>query len=460
MSTNIIDIETLIIGAGPGGLATAYQLAKSGCKSLTVEQSDQPGGLMRSFVHGEFTLDIGRKELPGRLSDVDQLWSEVLGADLCNYDRRLGVLYQGKIYETERSHGGLTYGMSPLEFLGGLTQMIGGRLSSRNTPVTYQDQVYRRIGERFAKIFYQGYDQKIGGVRWDQRQAEVESTTKTATTSWRHILRRAFAAKSTPIPWRHPAYGSGQVCTSLHQQAADRGAEFWFDTAVSKIGTEGDRVTEVRVMRGGDECQLRPKTVVSSLPIEILARLLDLPAPTAKPSVAERRSTICVYLFFDEPPRFPHSWLKVTCPRLKAGRVTNYSIFSRKMVPSGKTCLCVEFCCLGQDPLLDESDERLKELALAEVAGADLVDKARFFDHLVRRLPGVDGATDLNDWWNPTRREMLDRSRKFANLYCICQPGTDYASWCGLEAANAIVQGSRSSFDRDMDPAALFGLPG
>lgn len=116
-------------------------------------------------------------------------------------------------------------------------------------------------------------------------------------------------------------------------------------------------------------------------------------------------------------------------------------------------------CCLGRDPLLDENDENLRDLALAEVASAGLVDRERIFDHLVHRLLGVDGATDLNDWWNQARPKTLGEVRKIKNLYCICQPGTDFASWCGVEAAKAILAGRRESFDRDKDAVALFGVP-
>jgi len=208
------------------------------------------------------------------------------------------------------------------------------------------------------------------------------------------LLRRI---ESTPIPWRHPAYGSGQVCTSLQQQAEQKGAQFWFDTALNKIETDDGNVSLVHVKRGSEELQIRPKVVVSSLPIEFLARLLGLPKPASTPAITERRSTLCVCLFFDEAPRFPHSWLKVTCPNLKAGRITNYAIFSRNMVPSDKTCLCVEFCCLGQDPLLDEDDESIRDLAIAEASGAGLVVPTAEAIVSVKRMNKVDWIAEHDD---------------------------------------------------------------
>ena len=36
---------------------------------------------MRSIKYGEFTVDLGRKELYNRIAKVDALWSEILGPD-------------------------------------------------------------------------------------------------------------------------------------------------------------------------------------------------------------------------------------------------------------------------------------------------------------------------------------------------------------------------------------------
>jgi protoporphyrinogen oxidase len=75
------DIHTLIIGAGPSGIAAAHKLTDAGVSPLIVEKSDAAGGLMRCLTRGEFTMDMGRKELYTRLPQVDQLWRRILGDD-------------------------------------------------------------------------------------------------------------------------------------------------------------------------------------------------------------------------------------------------------------------------------------------------------------------------------------------------------------------------------------------
>lgn len=55
--------DTVIIGAGNGGLACACLLAKSGQKVLVLEQSHIPGGFATSFRRGRFEFDVSLHEL-------------------------------------------------------------------------------------------------------------------------------------------------------------------------------------------------------------------------------------------------------------------------------------------------------------------------------------------------------------------------------------------------------------
>jgi protoporphyrinogen oxidase len=56
-------VHTLILGAGPAGLAAGYTLAKAGLGPVVLDRDKVPGGLMRSIPRGDFVVDVGRKEL-------------------------------------------------------------------------------------------------------------------------------------------------------------------------------------------------------------------------------------------------------------------------------------------------------------------------------------------------------------------------------------------------------------
>jgi len=465
-------VGTLVLGAGPAGLAAAYELSRSQSPSvLVLERADEAGGLMRSMHRGPFIVDIGRKELYSRIPEVNRLWSELLGEEYRSYSHRVGILFRGRIFERSRQFRGVRRGMPWSLFLaGGLDYVWSVLARAPFRPRSYEDFAYRKRGALFTQVLSQPFHEKFGGRRWADLPAPA--ATKTDFAHWARGIsdrwRDAFepsTSRGRPVEWRHPAQGTGQICTKLQHAIEEAGGRFRFGAEVTQIGVADGRIETVTAQVGQETCRLRPQHVISSLPVERLASLLwpDKTSETqSTQNVAPRRSTILVYLFLDEVPRFPHCWLHVTCPETTAGRITNYAAFGRDMVPAGKTCLCVEFFCGDQDRLLACGEHEIEALALDECARGGLIDPARCFDSFEMRLPGTNAATKLDDWLTDDRRRIVSALKQFSNLYDVNRPGTDMASYAGMQAAAAVLSGVRSRFDDIADPttpSAVFDSP-
>lgn len=67
--SNSFDI--IVIGAGLGGLASAFELARAGKKVLLLEQHNLPGGYASSFVRGRFEFEPSLHEMPDMRSVKD-----------------------------------------------------------------------------------------------------------------------------------------------------------------------------------------------------------------------------------------------------------------------------------------------------------------------------------------------------------------------------------------------------
>ena len=60
------NVEILIIGAGPAGLAAAISAYQHGIKSiLIIERESEPGGILRQCIHNGFGLHRFKEELTG-----------------------------------------------------------------------------------------------------------------------------------------------------------------------------------------------------------------------------------------------------------------------------------------------------------------------------------------------------------------------------------------------------------
>jgi protoporphyrinogen oxidase len=406
---------------------------------------------MRTLIHNGFFLDIGRKELYSRNPIVHQFCTEILGPHYRTYPRRFASLYRGRIIEQSGAYRSFTRGMPIGMFIRVAADVVLSRIRyTLIRPKNYAEWVYGGTGRLYSQITEQAYWEKIQGKPWSEMPVPAADgrPRRLRFGGLGEMLSRAHGAAVPVTEWRHPARGAGQICTLLEGGAADAGARFEFQCAISNLETDADRVTAVTVRTPTGTMLLRPEHVVSSLPIQALTALLP---PHFRPAHAHdgsppKRSTRLVYLFLREPPRFPHAWLEVSSPDLRVGRVTNFAGFNGDMVPQGHTCLCVEYFCTGDDPLLAVSDDALRDLALREMASAHLVDPAACFDTLVLTLPGADAAINLRAW-KAAVQPYLDALRPLSNLYYINRPSTDQALFAGLLAADAVINGNRRAFD-------------
>ncbi len=467
MNTNEEKVHSLVLGAGPAGLAAAYTLAKAGHKPVVVEKGKTAGGLMRSIQRGDFIVDIGRKELYNRLTKVDQLWADLLGGDYRYYPHRGGILFDGHIIEISPAFRGFRRGMSWGMFLGCAWDLVSSRMRNGGSPPrNLEEHFYQKRGRRLTQIISQGFQEKLSGKKW----ADValppdykESRDASFFTTLKGLIVRTFSQKEVNTfqgRWRHPAKGTGQICAALERGTLEHGGTFHLGANLLEMDSADGLIQTVKVEVNGRTLTYRPEYVVSSIPPQFLLKLLlkdrfDSIDENLKAPPSSKKTIVLVYLCLNEQPRFPHAWLNVTCRKTQMGRITNYTGLGGDMVPAGKTCLCCEFFCPAGDPLLEHDDPALVELALSDCARFGLVDRSKCFDQLVLRLPGADASQNRHNWMSSMRKGLLDELGRFKNLYYVNRTDLDIATLAGMESAEAILSGDRVTFDRHLDPTQL-----
>ena len=99
----IVSLDTIILGAGPAGLAIAHELNKSGAKIKVVESSQRVGGSIRTINQDGWLVETGPntlqvngegdlKILRGYGLDKEILWADSSAANRF-------ILSRGLIYE-------------------------------------------------------------------------------------------------------------------------------------------------------------------------------------------------------------------------------------------------------------------------------------------------------------------------------------------------------------------------
>ena len=99
-SPDVSDRSTLVMGAGPGGLCSAYVLSKAGVPTTVVEKAPFVGGLARTIrhqtEHGEFKFDIGGHRWFTKNDELNEIFREVVGEELLWVDRISRIYFDGR----------------------------------------------------------------------------------------------------------------------------------------------------------------------------------------------------------------------------------------------------------------------------------------------------------------------------------------------------------------------------
>src|SRR6266852_2517359 len=76
-------IKAVIVGAGPAGLTAAYELSKKGQRVVVLESDPKyVGGISRTVQYHGYRFDIGGHRFFSKSREVEDLWTEILGADM------------------------------------------------------------------------------------------------------------------------------------------------------------------------------------------------------------------------------------------------------------------------------------------------------------------------------------------------------------------------------------------
>jgi protoporphyrinogen oxidase len=456
-------VHTLLLGAGPSGLAAGYTLAKAGVQPVVLERDKVCGGLMRSFKRGDFIIDIGRKELYNRLEKVDEFWTALLGSDYRSYQHRGGVLYKGHIIDMSPAYRGLRRGMPIGMFAACCADFLWSRIKPGPVPSNLEEFWYKQRGRTLTQVANQGFQEKLVGKRWKdipipENNNGINGHGFFSTASQAAV--RFFSRKETNTfrgVWRHPARGTGQICELLEKGIRDNGGKVFTEAKILGIAAAGHKISSVTAEILGETVIFEPENVISSVPAEYMRDML-LPKSEGNSQVrtaGPRRVAVLVYLFVNEAPRFPHFWLQVTCPNTRIGRIANYAALNGNMVPPGKSSICCEIYCYGDDPILKMNDQEVTEMVLNDCQKSGLIDRAKCVDTLVMRFPGADASQNRHNWFSKERQALFAELRKFENLYSVNRTDLDIATLAGIESAEAILSGDRSTFERHFDPTQL-----
>jgi protoporphyrinogen oxidase len=457
--------KAIIIGAGPAGLTAAYELAKQGAAVVVLETDPKyVGGLSRTFRYRGYRFDVGGHRFFSKSREVEDLWTEILGADMLQRPRSSRIYYHGQFY---------SYPLKPLEALSKIgflessrcvLSFLAAQLDPTRNPKTFEEWVVNQFGHRLFSIFFKTYTEKVWGMSCREISADwaaqrikglsLGGAIKRALRANANLQDRSQVVRTLIDTFRYPRLGPGMMWETCAEKVRGMGGEMFLGRSV--VGSRYDAATRSwTVSARTPDGQLEEycgEHLVSSMPMRQLVSQISPRVPEAVIHSGESlryRDFLTVGLIVRERYRFNDNWIYIHDPEVKVGRVQNYKSWSPEMVPDANYCCYgMEYFCFEGDGLWTMADADLLALAKRELQHVHLAAAEDVVDGCVMRQAKAYPVYD-DDYKRHVERIRQALDAHYPNLHLVGRNGMhkynnqDHAMMTGMLAARNILAGDK-----------------
>jgi protoporphyrinogen oxidase len=343
--------EVAVLGAGPMGLAVAYQLLKDGKRPIVFEADGRVGGMTASFdfnglqieryYHFHCTSDLGFMQVLKELGLEHKLhWVET----------KMAYYYKGKIHPW-----GNPIALLKFSGLGLVAKVRAGLflfLATKRSDWRALDKLEatawmkRWMGQEAYTVLWQKlFDYKFYDYAEQLSAAWIWARIRRLGRSRYNLFREKLGYLDG---------GSKVLMEAMANYISTHGGEIRLSSAVQKVVIEEGRVTGLQI---GDE--FTPFAhVVSTIPLPYVPRLVpDLPlAAMSKLQALKNIAVVCVIVKLRKPVS-EYFWMNVNDPDMDIPGIVEYT----NLRPLDQHIVYVPYYMPGEHPKYAEPDEVFTE---------------------------------------------------------------------------------------------------
>jgi protoporphyrinogen oxidase len=308
-----------VVGAGPMGLAVAYELAKSGDSVTVFERDGRIGGMTAAVDFGGVQIERYYHFVCGPDETTFEYLREFGLYDRLKWtDTHMGFYYQGKLYDWGHPFAllrfpGLTF---PEKVRYGLHVMRAKGVSDWRPYDSFSstEWIKRSIGERAYDVMWKSlFHYKFYELQDSLSAAWLGTRIKRVALSRKNLFQERLG---------YIEGGSEILIDAIARRIRELGSRIELNAVVQEIVSENGRVRGVRV----DDQAQEFDQVISTIPLPYMSRLTPgLPAQERRKLEAIRNvGVVCVLLKLKKP--FTRNfWMNINDPRIEIPGLIEYS---------------------------------------------------------------------------------------------------------------------------------------
>ncbi|MDP9366052.1 MAG: FAD-dependent oxidoreductase [Chloroflexota bacterium] len=458
---------TVVMGAGPAGLCSAYVLSKAGRPAVVLEKAPFVGGLARTIKrqteHGEFKFDIGGHRWFTKNDELNELFREVVADELLWVNRISRIYFDGKFIDYPLKISNALKAIGPVMSARAMADYGRIRAQHKVRPkpiVSMEDAYVDQFGETLYKLFFQRYSEKVWGLPCDQMSGDWVSQRSKGMSIVTAVKDAVVPSKGKVVSlideFMYPRDGFGRFSERMADGITGRGNRIRLGAGIERVHHRGGRVTAVTVDENGAKERIEGDDFISSVPLTLLVQMMEPAAPANVVEAAKSlifRDIITVNLMLKKPQVTNDTWLYVHDRNILFGRFHEPKNWSPAMVPGeGYTSLVVEYFCSRGDHIWGMTDEQLVEQTIKHlIEDMKFISRDEVIGGFAVRAPRAYPSYVIG--YEKPLNTLKAYIAQFENLQYIGRGGsfrynnTDHSIETGLLAAKNVL-GERHDLER------------
>ncbi len=398
-----MDKRVAVLGAGPMGLAAAYELIRCGYQPVVYEADDRVGGMTATFDFSGTTIErFYHFHCTSDTDFLDLLEELGIGEKMRWVETRMAYWYRGRLQAWGNPAALLKF--RGLGLLSKIRYGLFAFLCTRRNDwrpldaVNARQWILRWVGEEAYEILWRRlFEYKFYHFTGNLSAAWIWSRIRRVGRSRYSLMREKLG---------HLEGGSDTYLQALRGYIEANGGEIRLSTPVQQVRVENGAVAGVETANG-----LEPyERVISTIPLPFVPRLVpDLPPEVLEAYASLNNvAVVCVIAKLAKPVS-EYFWVNVSDPEMDIPGLVEYT----NLQPGREHIVYVPYYLPGEHPNYAEPDEwfiervcRYLRTLNPQLAAQDILDvrasRYRFAQPVCepefsRKLPPV--ATAISGLW-------------------------------------------------------------
>lgn len=390
-------MRVVVLGAGPAGLAAAWQATMDGHEVTVLERETRVGGQSATIDVDGFRFDYGPHAYHVRHTAIDDLYHRTLGEEEPRIIQQQ-VWLKGKRFQYPFRFYDLLTGINPFLAARMVADYLWSAVASRvmSTPDdSFENWVKKRFGNSLYRLCFGQYTERVWGMSPKKISASLASS-KLSNLNLRDIVRKLFGGRGQEqatywVEFLYPERGIGVLYERLASAVEAAGGTVHLSTPVRQIECREGRAVAVHA----EGVSVEADWVLSTMPLRALAGAVDALPPVQAVSALRQRALLLVNLALDRPQAMEKHWVYLLDPRFRFNRFAEQKNLGAGCAPPQRTALSFELCCDVGDEVWTAPDATLFDGARADIEKTGIFPGQQFEGLAVLRCAEAYPIYDL-----------------------------------------------------------------